>query len=110
MTYDGVVLAKLDKIEAVKAHCIQVSSLYNFNANYNVSTKGKALTGESNYFDFVSVHLWNISKKDISSGDGVSLKKRKIVAPVLELIGEILNFQKKKEKQESKGNVMYLKL
>ena len=71
--------------EAVKAHCVQFGALYLFDANYKVSVKGKALTGIQHFYNFITVYLWDIRVKDVSSGDGVTLKRRPVNDPVLEL-------------------------
>ena len=91
VTYDGFVLAKMKRKDGVKAHCVQMAALYNFDANYKVSKEGKEIPGIRNYFDFVSVFFWKIRIKDISSGDGVTLKRKPVRDPVNDLINRINN-------------------
>ena len=86
-------MARFNRKEAnsvIKAFCVQFAILYNFNVNYKVSIDGKLLTGDTYYFDFFGAMFMNIRKKDISSGDGVTLKKRRLDAPVSDLWNEIL--------------------
>ena len=64
VTYEGYVLAKLKKHEAVKAHCLQYSALYNFGVNYQVSHQGKSLPGIKHFFDFITSVQKSISKSE----------------------------------------------
>ena len=83
-------MARLKRKDAITAFCLQYAILYNFNVNYKVSIDGKPLTGDTYYFDFFGAFFMNIRKKDISSGDGVTLKKRRLDTPVSDLWNAIL--------------------
>ena len=99
VTHDGVLLATLDREEAIKAICLQIGALYVFNVNYEVSAEGEPLTGTSDYFDYLCIQFLGIRKKHVSSGNGVTLKKKRIPDPVLKLMQAVNDFHKKKQEK-----------
>ena len=75
--------------DAITAHCLQFSLLYNFGISYEKSPDKKSVAGIKNFFDFVSIFLWNIRPKTLSRGNGITIKKKPIPEKVQNLWDKI---------------------
>ena len=56
VTCDNQILAELPKKDAIKAHCVQFSSLYNYGIRFDTSSDGKPLPEANAFFTFVTTY------------------------------------------------------
>ena len=82
VTFDGIVVGKFPRTEALKAYCLQFATLYNYGVNYEVTATKKTLPGIRDWFNFNTIKFWDIRIFDISKCDGVSMKKKAITSPI----------------------------
>ena len=91
VTYDGHVLAKLKRDEALEAICLQMGALYLFDAQYEVDAEGGAIPEISDYFKFCLHHFLDLPV----SGKNKTKAKGKQNDRVSALWNEIMAFSKR---------------
>ena len=69
VTFNRVVLCSLSKEEAIRAYIDQFGAFYVFGAPYQTGDNGQLLPEKTrNFFDFVTIFLWNIPVKFLRKG------------------------------------------